>query len=209
MIPGAIWDTSVTDYLVWTFKIIAALGGAVVGWLLAGPVVRLLVRGAFHRPASSGTLFAGKICGAGLVGALFFFLVGLGGNFGFGPGGGGGGKGNGTGNGGIGSADKKDGHRTTDKKNDTSPKLRSVVQIELLGGDRYKGDNRFFLLHRKEPALTLKDIDKYFQENKDLEVHIIIRTAPEMSVSEHSPTVSRLRNLADKYKFPNRIEYLP
>jgi len=208
MIPGAIWDTSVTDYLLWTFRIIAALGGAVVGWLVAGPVVRLLVRGAFHRPASPGTLFAGKICGAGLVGTIFFLLVGLGGNFGFGPGGGGG-KGNGTGNGGTGSADKKGCDSTTDKKNDTSPKLRSVVQIELLGGDRYKGDNRFFLLHRKEPALTLKDIDKYFQENKDLEVHIIIRTAPEMSVSEHSPTVSRLRNLADKYKFPNRIEYLP
>jgi hypothetical protein len=194
-----------TDYLVWTFKIIAALGGAVIGWLLAGPVVRLLVRGAFHRPASSGTVFAGKICGAGLVGTLFFFLVGLGGNFGFGPGGGGGGKGSGPGNGGNGSADKKD--QGSDKKSDTSPKLRPILEIELLGGEHYKDDGRFFLLHRKEPALTLKEVEQYFQKNQgNLEVRIILTA---QSVSQSTNTVERLRMLADKYKLPNRIENIP
>jgi len=207
MIPGAIWDAAVSDYLLWAFKVIAALGGAVVGWFLAGPVVRLLCRGAFHRPASSGTVFAGKICGAGLVGFLFFFLVGLGGNFGFGPGGGG--RGNGSGNGGYAAADKKtDDKQAADKKNGASPN-RKILEIELLGGNRYKGDERFFLLHRKEPARTLKEVEIHFQENNNLEVHIIIRTAPEMSVSESSPTVSRLRKLADKYKLPTQIENMP
>jgi hypothetical protein len=208
MIPLAIWDAGLSDYLVWTFKVIAALGGAVIGWFVGGPVIRLLVRGAFHRPAGSGTVFFGKICGAGLVGTLFFFLVGLGGDFGFGRGGGGNGSGTGTGNGGNGSGEKK-GNDSEDKKGDITPKLRPILEIELLGGDRYKDDERFFLLHRKEPALTLKEVEKYFQEHNDLEVHIVIRTAPEMSVSENSPTVIRLRKLADKYKLPNRIENVP
>ena len=208
MIPLAIWDAGLSDYLVWTFKVIAALGGAVIGWFVGGPVMRLLVRGAFHRPAGSGTVFFGKICGAGIVGTLFFILVGLGGNFGFGPGGGGNGSGTRTGNGGNGTGEKK-GNDSEEKKGDITPKLRSILEIELLGGDRYKGDERFFLLHRKEPALTLKEVEKYFQEHRDLEVHIVIRTSPEMSVSENSPTVIRLRKLADKYKLPNRIENVP
>jgi len=197
-----------TDYLIWTFRVIAGLGGAIIGYFLAGPVVRLLYRGAFHQPAPREAIFAGKLCGAGLVGVLFFFLVGLGGHFGFGPGGGG--DGNGTGNGGHGSSEKKGGDsQTDDKKSDVSPKVRQVLEIELLGGERYKGEERFYLLHRKEPAATLKEVQKYFQENKDLEVHIILRTAPEMSVSESTGTVIRLRKLADKYGIPNRIENVP
>jgi hypothetical protein len=90
-----------------------------------------------------------------------------------------------------------------------SEKNFSILEIELVGGDRYKGDNRFFLLHRKEPAVTLQGVEKFFQENKNLEVHIIIRTAPEMSVSENSPVVRGLKNLTDKYKFPNRIDRVP
>ncbi|HMF15718.1 MAG TPA: hypothetical protein VKE98_00860, partial [Gemmataceae bacterium] len=160
------------------------------------------------QPAPREAIFAGKLCGAGLVGVLFFFLVGLGGHFGFGPGGGG--DGNGTGNGGHGSSEKKGGDsQTDDKKSDVSPKVRQVLEIELLGGERYKGEERFYLLHRKEPAATLKEVQKYFQENKDLEVHIILRTAPEMSVSESTGTVIRLRKLADKYGIPNRIENVP
>jgi hypothetical protein len=197
-----------TDYLIWTFRVIAALGGAIIGYFLAGPVVRLLYRGAFHRPAPGSAIFAGKICGAGLVGALFFFLVGLGGNFGFGPGGGG--QGNGTGNGGNnGSTHKKGGDQENNKKNDPSPEVRQVLEIELLGGERYKGDQRFFLLKRREPAVTFKEVEQYFQDNKNLEVHIIIRTAPEMSVSENSPTVRRLRTLAGKFGIPYRIENVP
>ena len=196
-----------TTYLIWTFKVIAGLGGAIIGYFLAGPVVRLLYRGAFHRPAPSGAIFAGKLCGAGLVGVLFFFLVGLGGRW-FGPGGGG--NGNGTGNGGHSSSEKKGGDgQADDKKSDDSPKLRQILEIELLGGKRYKGEGRFYLLHRKEPAATLKEVQKYFQENKDLEVHIILRTAPEMSVSQSTGTVIRLRELADKYGIPNWIENVP
>jgi hypothetical protein len=195
-----------TDYLIWTFKVIAGLGGAIIGYFLAGPVVRLLYRGAFHQPAPGGAIFAGKIGGAALIGVLFFFLVGLGGNFGFGSGGGGG---DGTGNNGNGSSEKKSADHQGNDKKDPSPEIRQVLEIELLGGNRYKDDQRFFLLHRNEPAVTFKEVEQYFEENKNLEVHIIIRSAPEMSVSEDSRTVMRLRKLADKYKFPHRIENVP
>jgi hypothetical protein len=208
MMPAAFLDGGLADYLVWIFRIIAALGGAVIGYLLSGPVVRLLYRGAFHRPAPIGAVFTGKICGAGLLGCLFFFLVGLGGNFGFGPGGGGGGTGNGNGDGkGGATADKSGDKRTGDKKDGSSQKLRTILDIELLGGKRYKDDGRFFLLNRKEPPLTLKEVEQHFHENKgNLEVRIILTP---QSVSEYTNTVKRLRMLADKYELPNWIENVP
>ena len=49
----------------------------------------------------------------------------------------------------------------TGKKTSPTPKVRAVIQIELLGGTRYKGENRFFLVNWKEPAQTLEEVGSH------------------------------------------------
>src|SRR5438034_1102815 len=84
-----------TDPFLLFVKIPAAVGGALLGYFASGPVIRLLYRTAFHRPVPGWLLPLGKLSGGAILGAVLFFLVGLGGTgLGFGPG-----RGNGPGDG--------------------------------------------------------------------------------------------------------------
>jgi hypothetical protein len=179
----------------------AAVGGAVIGWFLAGPACRLLVRAAFHKPTPPLAIYPARIGGAVVLGCLIFYYLPLGfggsGGWGLGPGPGpGGGKGS-TGNASNGTAKNSATHQE-----DPSPR-REVLEIELIGGGRYKGDGKFYLLHRKEPPVTIREVEDYFQENKGrLEVHIVLTSE---SVGQSHVAVQRLRNLADKYKMVTRM----
>jgi hypothetical protein len=202
---GAIWDLNLHEPVFLVLRCAAALGAAVVGWFLAGPLVRLLVKAAFHKSMSSGFLIWFRMGGAALAGILVFHLIqgfGGGGGSGFGLGTGGPGKG--------GPPDKQAGDKAgTDKTDGDSTLPTEVMPIELLGAgerykNRYKGDDHYYLLDRKDPGLSTKEIEKFFQEKKGKLVVEIILTPD--SVSESSPAVRRLQRLADKYKLFHRLK---
>ncbi len=44
---------------------------------------------------------------------------------------------------------------------------RVILEIELLGGKRYKGDSRFYLIHGKYPARDLAGVEELFQKVGD------------------------------------------
>jgi hypothetical protein len=179
----------------------AAVGGLVIGWFVTGPIVSLLFRAAFRKPTPSSLYYSCKAGGAiAAAYVIFVFLpIGLGGGgLGFGPGGGGPGDGKGSG-GGSGKTKTKngDGPAKGDAKGET-------IAIELLGGDRYKGDDRFYLIDGKEPAVTLKEVERLFQDNKGgLRVEIILTRD---SVGEKHGAVTRLQSLANKYDQLHRLK---
>ena len=174
-------------------KIAAAAGGALVGYFVSGPIVRLLFRLAFQRPAPGWFVPLGRLGGAALLGALLFFLVSLGGG-GWGWGGGGSGFGAGPGTGKAGSEQGKPGTGKSDKP------TREKLVIELLGGNRVAGDLRYYLLDSAQPAKTLAEVEALLKEKADkLEVHVGLT---DESVAASHPAVARLRELLHRYQVP-------
>ncbi|GEM_PF-6173309 len=175
-------------------KIATAIGGALLGYILSGPAIRLLFRLAFHRPVPGWFLPLGRLGGAALLGALLFFLVSLGGS-GFGWGGAGGsGTGLGPGAGKTGGDKAKPGTGTSEKA------TREKLVIELLGGNRVAGDQRYYLLKGQEPAKTLGEVEDLIKEKSDkFEVHVVLT---DESVAASHPAVARLRELLQRYQVP-------
>jgi hypothetical protein len=151
----------------------AAVIGFLLGWFLTGPLANLLSRLAFHRPVSPGLLPWVRMAGAVGIAVLFFFIapVGFGPGSGPGPGGGPGegkekGKEAGPDKGGVKErgSDSGDGKEkvkgekekaTKDKKAEPSDNL---IQVEILGGDRYPGGERWYLFQGEGEPLTGKEL---------------------------------------------------
>ena len=175
-------------------KIAAAIGGALMGYIFSGPTIRLLFRLAFHRPVPGWFLPLGRLGGAALLGALLFFLVSLGGSgFGWGgPGGSGAGLGPGTGK--TGAGKNKPGTGTGEKA------TREKMIIELLGGDRVAGDQRYYLLKGEESAKTLGEVEDLLKDKADkIEAHVMLT---DESVAASHPAVARLHELLQRYQVP-------
>jgi hypothetical protein len=177
-------------------RIAAGVGGAIVGYLVAGPVLRLLFRLAFQRPVPGWLLPLGKLGGGALLGVLFFFVVSLGGRgwgLGGGSGAGGAGRGPGPGTGTI-ASDKAKVVQGAKK-----PPIRERLEIELLGGDRVSADC-YYLVKREAPAKTLGEVEELFKDKADkLEVHVVLT---DDSVAASHPAVGRLRELLQRYQIP-------
>jgi len=159
----------VTATLLWVLRIGLALGGAVVGWFVSGPVIRLLYRGAFRRPAPGWLIPWARLGGAALIGLLVFYFLplGWGGGGGWGWGlGAGGGPGLGTGDGsGYKRAEKA---VLADKNGEASKKIDlEALEIELVGGTRYQGEGRLYLINRRQPAVNLAEVDDHIKKNKE------------------------------------------
>ncbi len=186
----------------------AAVGGFIAGWFAAGPIVRLLVRAAFHKPVHPDLMPWCKLGGAALAAFLIFYYLPLGTDGGGGPGVGPGTGGPGDGKGpaaNSGDPGKKAGNGDSvgGAKGPEHPQ-REILAVELLGGDRYKDDLRFYLLHRKEPAVTIEEVDKLFQEKKGrLLVEIVLR--PD-SVGEGTIAFNKLQNSAKKHEQFTRVK---
>lgn len=185
----------ITAPIFWLIKIAAALGGAIIGYLISGPAIRLLYRLAFQRPAPGWMVPLGKLGGAALLGALFFFMVSLGGS-GWGWGGGGGGSGDGVGPGtGPTSGDKpKPGMGTNEKA------TREKLVIELLGGNRVGADGRYYLLNGREPAKTLGEVEDVIKQKPDKIIANLQFT--DESVALRHPAVERLRDMLQRHQVP-------
>jgi hypothetical protein len=192
------------DFLFLLLRFGVALVGAFVGWLVSGPLVRLLVRLAFQRPTSPLVLRFGRLGGAVLAGVLVFIF------FHFGPGGSGGGSGGGTGPGQGPHAgrngspqDKKPPETQRDKAADVSPPPpgKESLTIEMILSKRYQGDGRYYLIQGKEPPRNLEEVEKYIQKRKkkEMQVEIIIYAN---SIAKAQPAVMDLEKLLDRYKIP-------
>ncbi len=173
-------------------KVPAAVGGALVGYVVSGPVVRLLYRAAFHRPAPGWLMPLGKLAGGALLGALLFFLVSLGGSGGWGLFAGGG---RGSGDGIASKGESKD-------KNTTGPTEppRERLDIELLGGTRVTGEGRYYLLGKEGQPKTLEEVEAAIKDRADkLEVHLL---ATDESVAKKHQARTRLSELLQRYRIP-------
>ena len=209
MIAALLAQFSLTEGTFWVLRVVAGVGGAFVGWFLTDPLARLLHRLITKKPIPGWALPWFKLAGAIVVGLLVFFLIPLGGGpggLGWGPGeGGGAGLGPGPGGKHQGAitkpAPEKTGE-TTKKPDPTTPKTatREVVEIELLGGQRFPGGGRFYLLKRTGPPQTIDDVAAYFHKHKDaIEVHLVLT---DESVGLRHPAVTRLRDLASEHRIP-------
>jgi hypothetical protein len=190
----------------------------VLGWFLVAPLVRLVVKVAFHRSLPGPAHKLSKVLGAGLVAVIVYACF----PFGLGWGGGGGG-GSGTG-GGVGSGkDKyKDGGNASgktdkgarDKKDAsaTKPELeKKKLVVELITSARYyeKRDDpnyteRYYLLNGAEQPSKLADVEKYLKEHRSelggMDILIYAN-----SIADADEAVAALRKLAETYDLPLRV----
>lgn len=201
-------DFGLTEGVLHIVRIIASVGGAVVGWFVCDALTRLSYRLLYHAATPGALLFTTKACGAAILALLIYFFMPLGGGggFGFGPGPGGGpGKGPGPGGAKDGVAKDakppaKDASKSTESKTDGK---RELVEIEILGGKRYKDDGklRYYLLQKTESPLSYTELRDHFAKHQG---KLLIKiTLTEDSVSfgneEDDPT-RRLRKLMDTYE---------
>jgi hypothetical protein len=191
-------------------RLIAAVGGFVVGYLTSGPFWRLFWRAALRKPIPPALVPWVKFCTGLVLAALLYSLVhlGSGGGWGWGGGGGsgtGGGKGDGKGSGTTSGNDAIVQPTDPNKKIDTgSPAVktpsREVLIVELLGGARFLGEGKYYLVGGKEPAVALPAVDEIFKKRGDkIELHI--RYSAD-SVGQRHPAAERLREAASKYRIP-------
>jgi hypothetical protein len=199
MTPPAVLE--LTAYLFWVLRLAAGVGAAIVGWLFTGPVVRVIYRGAFQRPVPPRLVPWTKLGGAVLLGLLVFWYLPLGGGGGLGWGpGDGGGPGLGPGDG---PAKKGSDEPSTGVKSPLAKKGRKdleTLEIELIGGARYKNDGRFYLLKRQEPVVPLDEVDDYLNKNKErLDEYVIVILTPDSVAPQHG-AVLRLNTIIEKYQ---------
>jgi hypothetical protein len=193
-------------------QVIAAIGGAFVGWFISDPVARITYRLAVQKPIPGWSLPWIKLCCAALVGLLIYYFVSLGGGpggWGYGPGlGGGPGKGAGGKETDAVSRDRSDDKTRADKTppGDKAPKavVRRPVEIEVLGGKRYPGDERYYLLRPAAKAMTLGEVEAYFKDNgSKLELHVVLT---DESPDDITGITAALTRLADRFQIPSLVE---
>jgi hypothetical protein len=203
------------DAALWVLRLIAAVGGAFVGWFVTDPLARIAYRLAAHKPIPGWSLPWAKAGGAALLGLLIYLFIPLGGGpggWGFGPGlGGGPGKGPGEGGSGkdTGTVENRKKHEDTkvqpDAKSPTRPGekppaavMRKPVEIEILGGTRVQDNEHYYLLRSTGKALTLREVEQYFKENAGkLELHVV---ETDDSPDESLGILDDLTRLADRYQ---------
>jgi hypothetical protein len=200
----------------WVLRVIAAIGGVFVGWFVSDPLARVGYRLIAGKPIPGWTLPWIKITGALVLGLLVYYFIPLGGGpggWGYGPGlGGGPGKGPGEGGGetqgkaASGKAEKQQ-SMAKDKPGEKSPEavVRKPIEIEVLGGKRYPGDNRYYVLRSTDKAMTLLEVEGHFKEHGGkLELRIIVTSeSPDNAITG---VTDALRRVANQYQIPSLVE---
>jgi len=177
-------------------KVLATVGGGILGWYVTPPVVRLLVRVAVHKPAPKPLVTLSRLMGALLVAVLVWSLWswGFGDGWGFGPGPGGSpGLGRGPGGTGKQSASKDGSPKdTTAKEKDgkkAGPPLPDTLTVRMRGGANV--ENRFYMVNGTPQ--TLGEVRQILKKERDhlTMVEIVIDVE---SVPDAHPAVVSLRN---------------
>ncbi|MSQ95908.1 MAG: hypothetical protein EXR98_15330 [Gemmataceae bacterium] len=208
MFAQSFFDFGVSENVLQIVKIIGAVGGAVIGWLVSDPLTRLAYRVSFKGATPASVLLFSKLAGATGLALLIYISIQLGGGggFGFGPGQGGSpGKGKGQGGDkGIVATDGKDKQPAKDKTDvDVKPgKTSETIEIEIINVKRF-GDvenERYYLLRLAEPAVTLAKIEELFKKGPaKIEIAPILTRDSIGEVGEGNP-LSQLLELTKKYK---------
>ena len=195
-------------------RVIASVGGAVIGWFAADPLTRGVYR-VSKGGATPGTLLLGaKLSGAAALAAVVYFSIsfGTGRGPGFGPGSGGL-PGSGKGEGGdkvIANANPKNEQNPKNAKtpNDpkTPPKLE-IVEIEILGGNRLKDakDKHYYLVKGLANPFDDEGLKAYFQKNLGKIKIVPVLTDGTTGLARPNDALAKLEKLADDCK----IERVP
>jgi hypothetical protein len=195
----------IPDFGAQVVKWLAVVGGAAVGGVLFGVFVLLAGRLLRRKRVPRLVLNGGRLLGAAVFGVVVYWLVfGLGGS-GFGLGGG-----SGFGLGGQGSnggTTQPGTSPTTQPRTATAPasERSQILSIEMLGGDRYKGKDRFYLVEGVAEPQTLDEVRQLIQrrEGQLKELEIVIRQKG--SVAEGHAAVQQLKQLADDHKLTVQV----
>jgi hypothetical protein len=204
--------------LFFIIRIIATIGGAVVGWFVCDPLTRAVYRLIYREAAPGILLFSFKAIGSTSLALAIYFWMPLGGGGGLGQGPGKGGlPGKGPGKGGdkanVTDASKKDEKNVADPKLDKStpngktPPTRELVLIEIIGGERFPtdGKDRYYLLKKVDPPISINEIEDYFKEHRaKLEIKIIQTDNSTVINTDMDPT-RRLLKLASKYDITSQV----
>ena len=202
--------SNLTIGLFWALRVAAAIGAALVGWFVSGPILRLAYRGLARRPAPNWLMPWARLGGAALCGLLayFFLPLGGGGGLGWGPGAGGG-PGIGPGTGLTKATPGDEGKQQSTEAAKATVKPLENLEIELIGGKRYRGDGRYYLINRREPVVTLEEVEKYLRENAaHLAEYVTIVLAPTSVDAQHG-AVLRLSTVIEKIDRTPRIVNVP
>jgi hypothetical protein len=199
-------DFGLPEYLLGIVRIIATIGGAVVGWFLCDPLTRLTYRLLYHAAAPGALLFVMKGIGATTLALLMYFMPfgGGGGGLGWGPGMGGlPGKGPGQGGDKIVPIAKDAKTAQEEKKSDDAKSSQALqpIDIEIISGTRFQDDgkDRYFLVDHKDPALSREELDDYLKRNHaKIEVTPVL-TKESLGVGRDNSPLSQLLALTKKH----------
>ncbi len=200
-------------------RIIASIGGAVVGWFLLDPLTRVGYRLVYHAATPGALLFCTKATAAAALSLSIYFFMPLGGSGGgFGSGAGpGGGPGKGPGQGSDKTVAAKD--QNADRKEPKSTEAiktagqREMIDIEILGGARFPDDakERYYLVKKADPALklgdsplSLADLEKPLADNRAKIQLRILHTDDSTVINTANDPTRRLRHLANKFEIPTQ-----
>jgi hypothetical protein len=195
--------TAVQDLVALMLRLLLSGLGVFLGWLLAKPLARGVYRLAFQRPIPPRVLTASRMSAAIVCGVLVFLLFPLG--YGGGGGGRGGGKGPGVGPGSASGNDKGGNDKGGKDDKGVAPlpgKPGETVRIALIASDKYKHDQRWYLIDGKEPARTLAEVEAYLKQHQDQVKRLDIALNPAINVDPGHEAVKTLRKLAKKYELP-------
>ena len=182
-------------------RIIVGIGGFFVGYIFSAPFWRFCYWLRYRRSINTtGLLPLLKLLSGVTLALLLYVYLPIGGlGLGGGGTGVGGGKGSGSGPGiddqpGKGSV----GPQTTVKGATTTQ--RKVVPIELIGGARYKGEGKYYLIDRKEPAVARDEVENLLKSDPTkLEIQLLFTS---QSVHVEHPAAEAIRTLARQYQVP-------
>jgi hypothetical protein len=202
MFAQSLLDFTLGDGVLGIVRIIAAVGGAVVGWFVCDPLTRVIYRLSFRNATPAALLFGVKSAGAVTMSLLIYFFIPLGGGgggFGFGPGAGGTpGKGQGEGGDKVANEKTKDGKTTTDDKNAKSPQLE-MVQVQIIFRKDYKEDEKFYLLKGFDGPITAAELETYFKDNATKIEVVPVLLPDSIGRGKKDNPYDKLLELADKY----------
>lgn len=202
-----------SEGIVFFIRVVATIGGAVVGWLASDPVTRGLYRVSFKGTTPGSLLFASKASGSAILAVIMWVIVptlfGGGGGLGFGPGlGGQPGKGKDQGGDKVAADGKDKTNKDAKDGKDGPPKAdpkREPVKIEILGGPKFKndGEERYYLVLRKdEPPRSLDELKEYLKNTPPSLIEIVHTDDTFVVNTDEDPT-RRLRKLGIPTKGPD------
>jgi hypothetical protein len=184
------------------FFVVRVVLGALAGfltWLAAGPLLRLLHRLVFRRPARAVPVTVGRVAAAILVGVLVFLYFPIGGGglgWGWGPGSGGG-PGAGPGEGGT-ARDSGAARGEPTRTQKTEKAGKDVLTVEMIPSKAYTpGSKRYYLVEEGRPR-TLEEVEMILKKGQGRwgQVRIVIYAN---SIAEEHPAVRELEQLAERY----------